>query len=214
MKQLKAIIFDMDGVVVDSEPHHERAFRAVFEEMGYGDNHGMDFTAYYGRSDEALWRDFIARHCPDQSLPQLLEWKQSRLLKILEEEEPIFAEIPELVEKLAGRYRLAIASGSNHAVIDVVLKMRDLRRFFPVVVSVEDVAHGKPAPDVFLRAAEMLKVAPEAICVIEDAEAGVEAALAAGMTVIGITNSLPAERLARASKVVKTYPEMEGLLLG
>jgi HAD superfamily hydrolase (TIGR01509 family) len=213
MKQLEAIIFDMDGVVVDSEPHHERAFRAVFEEMGYGDNHGMDFTAYYGRSDESLWLDFIARHRPVQRLPQLLEWKQSRLLKMLEEEEPVFAEIPELVEKLAGRYRLAIASGSTHAVINVVLKMKNLRRFFPVAVSVEDVARGKPAPDVFLRAAEMLKVAPEAACVIEDAEAGVEAALAGGMTVIGITNSLPAERLARATKVVKTYHEMERLLL-
>ena len=91
--------------------------------------------------------------------------------------------------------------------------MRNLRRFFPVAVSVEDVARGKPAPDVFLRAAEMLNVAPQDACVIEDAEAGVEAALAAGMTVIGITNSLPAERLARATKVVKTYAEMERLLL-
>ena len=213
MKRFRAIIFDMDGVIVDSEPRHERAFREIFHEMGYGQTHGIHFPDYYGRSDRALWVDFIAKHQPPQPLDELLAWKQSHFLKILQADQPIFAALPDLVAKLAARHQLAVASGSLHPVIDEVLAMKNLRQFFPVVVSVQDVARGKPAPDVFLRAAELLRVEPRDCCVIEDSAAGVEAALAAGMSVIAITNSLPREQLTRATQVVGTYEEIEQLLL-
>jgi beta-phosphoglucomutase len=82
-----------------------------------------------------------------------------------------------------------------------------------VVVSSQDVPRGKPAPDIFLRVAELLDVPPNQCCVIEDAAAGVEAARAAGMSSIAITNSLPADKLRRADHVVSTYREIEALLL-
>ena len=213
-RHLEAIIFDMDGVIVDSEPRHERAFREVFDELGYGETHGIDFPYYYGRSDRALWLDFLAKHQPPWSIEELTEWKQRRFLDMIRREQPIFSGLPELLEALALRYRLAVASGSFHPVIDEVLALKNLRRYFPVVVSVQDVPHGKPAPDVFLRAAELLKVAPDHCCVIEDAAAGVEGALAAGMSVIGITNSLPADKLSRATHVVSDYEQIAELLLG
>ena len=213
MKQFEAVIFDMDGVIVDSEPLHERAFRDVFHKLGFGETHGMDFPAYYGRSDRALWQDFVTKHQPAQTLDFLADWKQKRFIELVKQEEPIFSGLPGLLEKLAAVCSLAVASGSLHPVIDEILAMKNLRRFFPVVVSVQDVAHPKPAPDVFLRAAQLLSVAPERCWVIEDAAFGVEAALAAGMRVIAITNSLPAAKLARATHVVKTYAEIERLLL-
>jgi len=213
MNRFDAIIFDMDGVIVDSEPRHEQAFREIFDELGYADRHGMDFAAYYGRSERAFWLDFIAKHTPTQSLDELLHLKQSRLIDILRRDQPLFEGLPDLLEKLAFRYPLAVASGSNHPVIDEVLAMKRLRRFFPVVVSVQDVGRGKPAPDVFLRTAELLAVAPTRCCVIEDSAAGVAAGRAAGMEVIAITNTLPAERLAAASRIVTTYEEIEALLL-
>src|SRR2546427_3406944 len=212
-EQFRAVIFDMDGVIVDSEPLHERAFREVFEEIGYGQNHGIDFPAYYGQSDLIVWRDFIARHRPSQSLDELLAKKEEKFAALLQREEPIFGGLPELLEKVSARYPLALASGSRHPTINAVLALRDLHRFFRVVVSSEDVAHGKPAPDIFLRTAELLDVAPKECCVIEDSASGVEAALAAGMTVMAITNSLPAEKLSRATRVVETYAEIEQLLL-
>lgn len=214
MNEFDAIIFDMDGVIVDSEPRHELAFREIFREMGYGENHGIDFPAYYGRSDHALWVDFIATHNPRQSLEELTEWKQQRFLEIIAHDQPIFEGLPELVQRLSLNYKLALASGSFHPVIDTILAMKNLRTYFPVVVSVQDVPRGKPAPDVFLRAAELLKVEPEKCCVIEDSAAGVEAALAGGMTVIAITNSLPREKLGRAHHIVESYRELDGMLLG
>jgi HAD superfamily hydrolase (TIGR01509 family) len=213
MKSFEAIIFDMDGVIVDSEPRHERAFREVFHEMGYGETHGMDFTDYYGRSDRALWIDFIKKHQPPQSLEELAQWKQRRFLDLIKQEQPIFENLPGLVEKLSRHYKLAVASGSFHPVIDEVLAMKNLRPFFPVVVSAQDVVHGKPAPDIFLMTARLLGIEPAACCVIEDSAAGVEGALAAGMSVIAITNTLSAEQLDRATHTVQSYAEIERLLL-
>jgi HAD superfamily hydrolase (TIGR01509 family) len=214
MQRYKAVIFDMDGVIVDSEPLHERAFLEVFRQMGCGDSHGMDFAAYYGRSDRALWLDFVAKHHPPQSLEELIAWKQRQFLELLRREQPVPDGVERLLGELAPRYALAVASGSVHAVIDEVLAMRDLRRFFRVVVSVQDVASGKPAPDVFLRTAELLAISPRDCCVIEDSAAGVEAALAAGMGIIAITNTLPAEKLAQATHVVSQYEDIERLLQG
>jgi len=202
----------MDGVLVDSEPRHEQAFREVFDEMGYGDRHGMDFAAYYGKSDRTLWLDFIAKHQPAQCLDELLALKQGRFLEIMRRDRPIFPAFPDLLEVLGRQYRLAVASGSMHPVIDELLAMKDLRRFFEVVVSVQDVARGKPAPDVFLETARRLGLPPDRCCVIEDAAAGVAAARATGMTVIAITNTLPAARLAQATHVVDDYREIEALL--
>ncbi|MGD0536727.1 MAG: HAD family phosphatase [Verrucomicrobiota bacterium] len=212
MPVFEAVIFDLDGVIVDSEPLHERAFLEIFAELGYAANHGIAFRDYYGRSDRALWEDFIARHHPPQPLAELIVRKQDRLMEILAREQPIFPGVVELIRKLAPRYRLAVASGSPHPVIDLILSIQDIRRFFPVVVSVTDVGRSKPAPDVFLRAAELLGLAPGRCCVIEDAATGVESARSAGMEVIAITNSLPAEQLSRASRVVATYDEVAQIL--
>ncbi len=208
-----AVIFDMDGVIVDSEPWHERAFLDVFDELGYGERHGIDFPSYIGRSDRVLWQDFVARHRPPQPLEQLLAAKQKRLIEILRREQPIFEGLPDLLARLALRYSLAVASGSNHPVIDEVLAMKQLRRFFSVVVSTQDVGRTKPEPDVFLHAAKLLRLEPAQCCVIEDSAAGVTAARAAGMDVIAITNSLPREQLSQATRVVDTYTEIEQLLL-
>ena len=210
---LRAVIFDMDGVIVDSEPRHERAFREVIRELGYSDAEGLCFADYIGRSDRDLWVDFIARYKPSQTIDQLLALKRARVIQILQREEPLFDGLPELVEKLASKYRLAVASGSEQAVVHAVLDFRGLRRFFSAIVSSAEVEQGKPAPDIFLLAAERLGVPTAECCVIEDSKPGIAAAVAAGMQVIAITNTHPAEELSRAGEVVSTYTEIESLLL-
>ncbi len=212
MKQFKAIIFDMDGVIVDSEPRHQQAFKAVFKEIGYENSHGMIFEEYLGKSDMRLWEDFVEKHQPKQTLQKLLDRRQDHFIEIIDQEQPLFTEIPELIEDLHRRLPLAVASGSLHPVITAVLRIEDIRRFFKAVISSSDVSEGKPAPDIFLRAAEALGILPEDTCVIEDSEAGIEAGIRAGMTVIAITNSLPRERLSGAHYVVDNYAEIRTLL--
>ncbi len=213
METLRAVIFDMDGVIVDSEPLHEQAFLEVMRDLGYGRNHGIDFDAYVGRSDFELWEDFIAKNKPPQSLEELMAMKRRRVTEVVQQLQPIFAGLPELLEKLAARCRLALASGSERSFIETVMSLKDLRRFFPVIVSAAEVEHGKPAPDIFLRTAGLLGVAPGDCWVIEDSKPGVTAALAAGMKVVAITNTHPAGELREATHVVQTYEEIGRLLL-
>ena len=209
-----AVIFDMDGVIVDSEPRHERAFLEVVREIGYGETHGVRWADYVGRSDHVLWEDFVARHQPAQSLEQLLKMKRDRVVEIIRREEPIFDGLTELLEKLARVCKLGLASGSERPVVEAVLSLQDLRRFFSVTVTAWDIKNSKPAPDIFLRAAELLAVPPAACWVIEDSKPGVSAGLAAGMQVIAITNSHPADEFRQATRVVSSYAEIERLLLG
>ncbi len=214
LKPFRAVIFDMDGVIVDSEPHHERSFLRLFDEIGYGDRHGIHFPDYYGRSDKILLDDFIAVHQPVQTFEEMLDRRQEHLMEMLRAEQPIFPGLPEIVEKCATRWPMAVASGSLHTVIDEVMAMRNLRQHFKAIVSSQDVPRGKPHPDIFLRAAELLKVEPTDCLVIEDSDAGVTAANAAGMQSIAITNSFSRNRLSHATVVVDNYAELEAMLLG
>ena len=204
----------MDGVIVDSETRHAHAFFEVVREIGYGETHGVDWADYVGRSDHELWADFVAKHKPPQSLEQLLAMKRERVLAILHRDQPVYAGLTELVDKLARVCRLGLASGSDRPVVEAVLSLRDLRRHFSATVTASEVKRGKPAPEIFLRAAELLGVAPAECWVIEDSKPGVAAALAAGMRVIAITNTYPATELRPATVVVENYAAIERLLLG
>ena len=214
MKERRAVIFDMDGVIVDSEPRHERAFLEVVREIGYENRHGLRFADYVGRSDQELWVDFVTRNQPELSLDQLLDMKRRRVVEIIRREQPLYAGLPELIQRLCGKYRLGLASGSERIIIDEVLALGELARFFSATVSSSEVRKGKPAPDIFLRSAELLGVAPEECWVIEDSKPGVAAGLAAGMRVIAITNTHPAGELQHAHHVASNYEEIGRLLLG
>jgi HAD superfamily hydrolase (TIGR01509 family) len=213
MRQVPAIIFDMDGVIVDSEERHERAFLEVVRGIGYSGKFDLRFADYIGRSDQELWVDFVARYKPSQTAAELLAMKSRRVVEIIRREQPVFDGLPELIEKLALRYSLGLASGSERPIVEAVLGLKGLGRFFSAVVSDSDVKRGKPAPDIFLRAAELLKVPPQSCWVIEDSKPGIAASLAAGMRVIAITNTHPAKELRHATHVVRTYEEIEQLLL-
>ncbi len=213
MNTVQAVIFDMDGVIVNSEPCHERAYMETVRELGYGDNHGLRFADYVGRSDDELWVDFIAKHKPAQSFEELLALKTQRVVEIIRRDQPIFEGLPQLVEKLSSHYVLGLASGSERAVVEEVLKLKGLGPLFTAVVTSSEVERGKPAPDVFLLAAKLLNVPPQSCCVIEDSKPGIAAGLAAGMTVIAIANTHPAEELSHATQVVRTYQDIEHWLL-
>src|SRR5260221_12293015 len=197
MKNFSAIIFDMDGVLVDSEPLHQRAFEALFAELGRKHDHGIVFSDYYGRSDKALLRDFIDKHNIPHELEDLTQRKLKYFLQYLREHRPIFKELHQLIPDLAARYKLAVASSNFHCIIDVVLEISGLRPHFSAIVGQEDLRFVKPDPEVYFTAAKRLGVRPSQCCVIEDATLGVQAAKMAGMTCIAITTSLPAETLQR-----------------
>jgi len=208
----RAVIFDLDGVIVDSEPLHQIAFQKLLVEIGRDPSLTDNWLQFVGTSDR---RTLLRMLGDDASLPvdQLLERKGELFLELLRERQPIYPAVPGLVRALAGRYALAVASGSLRSAIHGALQLHDLHRHFRHAVSVQDVARGKPAPDLFLRASDLLETPPEAVVVIEDSGPGVEAARAAGMRVIAITNTTPAEKLRAADLVVSDYDAIRSLLL-
>ena len=208
--QIKAIIFDMDGVIVDSEPLHKESFLQVWEELGYGNNHGINFSDFYGTSDRTVWKAFIDKHKPKMHIDELILLRKQRLIKLLSDKKPIFDGVLPLIQHLASYCPIGLASGSVHHIIDEVLKMDELRQYFRCIVSSEDVSIPKPSPEIFLLASKKLNVEPKYCCVIEDTINGVKAGKAAGMNVVAITNTFSIDQLSKsgADLVCQSYNEI------
>jgi HAD superfamily hydrolase (TIGR01509 family) len=184
---IDAVVFDMDGVIVDSEHVWDEAREQLARERG-------------GRWHAGAQRDMMGMSSPEWSrymhdvigLPEppeeINDEVVARLERIYRESLPLIPGAREAVERLAGRWPLGIASSSNRPLIDLVLELSGLARFFQATVSSEEVPRGKPAPDVYLEAARRLGVAPERAAAIEDSHNGIRSAKAAGMRVIAIPN--------------------------
>ena len=200
----------MDGVIVDSEPLHEQSFLEVWDELGYGENHGIYFPDFYGRSDRVVWEAFIEKHNPKPAIEDLIGLREERLIRMLREQEPLFDGVTDLIQRLAKRYPLGLASGSIHRVIDEVLAMKNLRSYFKDITSSEDVSVPKPSPEIFLLSAKRLGVPAEKCCVIEDTVNGIKAAKAAGMTAVAITNTFGKEELLQSGATL-TFENYNGI---
>jgi len=176
-----AIIFDMDGVLVDSEPLGLEAMRRVLA------RHGVPYTerdneAFLGVTTPESVRALRARHALAASEEELARQYVANLLELIRERPRPMPGVPEVLAHLcAAGYRLALASSAEPAVIKTNVTALDLARFFEAVVSGTEVPRGKPAPDVFLEAARRLGLPPHACLVVEDSRNGLLAAKAGGM---------------------------------
>jgi HAD superfamily hydrolase (TIGR01509 family) len=212
---IEAVVFDLDGVLVDSEHVWDEVREQLARERGgrWSDQAQADMMGMSSPEWSRYMHDVVGlAESPDEINAEVVRRMQARYA----EELPLIDGALEAVERLAAVYRLALASSSNREVIDVVLAESGLARHFDVTVSSEEVAHGKPAPDVFLEAARRLGVAPERCAAIEDSANGIRAARAAEMRVVAIPNRRypPAEdALALADVVLGSVAELRvGLL--
>ena len=184
---IEAVVFDLDGVLLDSEQVWDEVREELVKERG-GRWHEQAQTAMMGMSS-VEW----SRYMHDElDLPEPPEEISAEVVRRLDEvyrkRLPLIDGAREAVERLAARWPLALASSSNREVIDLVLDLSGLARFFRVTVSSEEVPRGKPAPDVYLEAARGLGVPPERCAAVEDSHNGIRSAKAAGMRVIAIPN--------------------------
>jgi HAD superfamily hydrolase (TIGR01509 family) len=182
---IEAVVFDMDGVLIDSEPVWERVRRGFVADRG--GRWPADAQDRMMGMSTAEWSayisaDFGVGFTPQQVAQQVIVAMAAEYEKHL----PLLPGAMEAVRSLAGRWPLAVASSSPRSLIETVLATADLASAFAAVVSSEEVPRGKPAPDVYLAAADRLSVPPKSCAAIEDSSNGLRSAAAAGFTVIAI----------------------------
>ncbi|CAL9272594.1 Hexitol phosphatase B [Streptomyces sp. SudanB5_2050] len=182
-----SVIFDLDGTLVDSEPNYYEAGRQTLAEYGVDDFTWTDHEGYVGISTQETVADWKRRYGLRAPVEELLAVKNRHYLDLARTSARAYPEMRKFVELLAGEgVPLAVASGSSPEAISAILARTGLDSLLPTVVSADEVARGKPAPDVFLEAARRLGADPADCVVLEDAAPGAAAAHAAGMRCIAI----------------------------
>lgn len=209
---LKAVIFDMDGVMIDSEPVHYEANKRIMETFGYKLEYSY-YKQFIGSTLTFMWETIKRDFGISNEIAELNRMSEQYSENIIKENG--YIEIPgvvQLVKMLSGAgLKLAVASSSSAHIIERVLSSLGIRDYFDVLVSGENVENPKPAPDIFLRASTLLGVEESGCIVIEDSFNGVKAAKAAKMACIGYINPHSGEQdLSKADYLVESF---EGLSL-
>jgi len=189
---LRAVLWDMDGVLVDSAQYHYVAWREALAREGV-DLSYEDFRATFGQRNDTILRCLLGPDLSDADVLRIGDLKEARYRQLIRERG--IAPLPGVLDWLerlqAGGWRQAVASAAPRANVDAILTVLGIADYFGAVTSSEDVTRGKPDPQVYLVAAQRLGVPPARCVVVEDAPAGVEGAHRAGMRCIGVTSTHP-----------------------
>jgi len=209
---MKGVVFDFDGIIVDSEPLHYRAFQKVLEPLGAGFSWQEYVERYMGYDDRDAFREaFRVNHLllDDAALAGLIAAKAKLFHEVAAEGVAPYPGVVALIRALSGKVPLAICSGALHSDIEPVLRMLSLTDAFDCMITAEDVAASKPDPACYRLAVRRLQqLFPDAgitaaqTVAIEDTPAGIDAAKGAGLQVLAVTNSYPAAALTAADRVV------------
>ena len=204
------MIFDLDGVLLETEEVWDKARRRLVEERGgrWSDRAQRDMMGMSSRE----WSRYMHEELGLQESPEEISAEIVRRLEALYRERlPLVPGAVEAVRRVAARWPVAVASSSNRPLIDLVLELTGTASVFRATVSSEEVPRGKPEPDVYVEAARRLGVPPERCAAIEDSENGIRSAAAAGMRVIAVPNAAfppDDEALADAAVVLDSLDEV------
>src|SRR5579862_538135 len=208
---IQAVIFDLDGVIIDSEPIHFRLENQMLEELNIVLTL-QDYSSFVGTSTQTMWRRIIDKHQLPYSASELAEKNHARYLEILGQSKEL-TPIPGISALIKGLYennfKIAVASSSVPDIIAAVLEKFNLSGFFLTTVSGAELPHSKPHPGIFLKTAELINCSPSECLVIEDSKNGIVAAKAAGMRCIGFLNpNSGVQDLSKADVIIKSFKEI------
>ncbi len=211
---LRSIIFDCDGVLMDSEPLHFSAFKKVLGAAGQDMSEEVYKEQYLALDDKGAFKAFYEKAkapLSEGKLGELMAQKTLAFQQLIQEEGILpFPAVPEFVMAVAQRYPLAVASGARRHELELVLESAGIRSYFEAIISADDVQNGKPHPESYLKAVEALNatgkrtraIRPEECLVIEDSKQGIASAHLAGMKCIAVATSYPTFELKVADLVV------------
>ena len=211
---LKAVIFDFDGIIVDTEPLHYKAFQEVLVPIGLGYSWDDYLDRYLGFDDRDALREAFRsgdRALDERALRRLIVEKGEAFSRIIGSGVTPYPGVVELIHSLKGNIPMAVCSGALPGDIAPILLQLGISGHFDVIVTAADVRKSKPDPESYALAVKRLKgglpekgISPENCLAIEDTPAGIASATGAGLKVMAVTNSYPEEELSGASKVLHT----------
>jgi HAD superfamily hydrolase (TIGR01549 family) len=209
---LEAVIFDMDGVLIDSEPFHLVVNEKIFSNLAINLSED-EYHDFIGTTHKDMWTTIKNRYNLPQGVPELVNMQVSGNIDYIKNEEIESIKIKGVTDLLSRisreKIKIGIASSSPTEVIDLVIKKLGISGYFSSVVGGEEIKRGKPAPDIFLKAAERLKKEPTDCIVIEDSKNGTLAAKAAGMKCIGFKNPNSGNQdLTKADLIIENYKSL------
>jgi HAD superfamily hydrolase (TIGR01509 family) len=194
---VRGIIFDFDGVLVDSEPIRFRAGARALEEIGVSLTWERFLTVWLGRTDQAGLRDILGDRYDTDA--RRVVARRNTLYEEWLDEVPPYADAVRCLERLPDGIRLAVATGSRRIEVERILHRLGWSQRFQAIVAAEDYRNAKPAPDPFLAAAQRMDLPPASCLVVEDSPAGVAAARAGGMSVLAVDRGHVAAGLDQAT---------------
>jgi beta-phosphoglucomutase len=207
---INAIVFDFDGVLADSEMLHLRVYRELLGPSGVNISTELYYERYLGSDDEGVFKQVAIDYgllLGDEEIEMLIAEKAQRFEALVSSTDVMYPTASACVRRLADVWPLGIASGARRSEIDLMLRGAGLGDAFRFIVAAGDTDHGKPAPDPYLRAAELHGVPPAGCVAIEDSHAGLDSARSAGMRTIGIATTYPRDTLA-ADLIVGSLDEI------
>jgi HAD superfamily hydrolase (TIGR01509 family) len=204
-------VFDFDGVLADSEPLHLRVYQELLEPHGIHLDQATYCERYLGYDDEGVFQKLAVDYgllLGDEEVEMLIAEKARRFEALVSGGNVLYAGAAACVHRLGESWPLGIASGALRAEIELMLRGAGLLQAFRFIVSSGETEHTKPAPDPYLRAAELHGIAARACVAIEDSHWGLQSARAAGMRTIAITHTYPRESLTGADAIVDSLDEI------
>jgi beta-phosphoglucomutase len=208
---IKALVFDFDGVLADSEPLHLRAYQEVLSALGLTLTRDEYYAHYLGYDDDGVFTTLAAAHgfeLDARRLDALVSEKGRVFDAIIESGELLYPGAVSCIERMAAAFPLGIASGALRHEIEGILRGNRLYQHFRFIVASGDTFVGKPAPDPYRRAVELHAVMPSECLAIEDSHWGIESAKAAGLCCVAITNTYSRDQLALADRVIDSLDEL------
>ena len=203
------VIFDLDGVLVDTSQFHLKAWYDLAEKEGFEMSDHL-FYSTFGMQNYQILPMLAKRELSAGEIERMSQWKEERYRELIQGRLELMGGVKTLIEELkSSGFALAIGTSTPRVNLDFMLEQISIKAYIDACVTGEDVSNGKPAPDTFVKAAEKLSLSPGKCAVVEDAVQGVESGKKAGMAVVAVTTTRERANLKQADIIVDSLNELK-----